>query len=208
MMSELTPDERDRIRSAAESLERYADRTTPGPRPGLALDIMAAIADEPMPAPLTAMTAAARGGRPSGVLAGLRDAWRVATSGGRPAGIRFSAALAVLLAVAVVGGGFGAIGAAAWNAWFVPAPTPPVVLPSPPQATERPAATPTGSPAPLPTPAVTPSPSPEPTVRHTPRPTPKATPRSTPKPTPRRTPRPTWTPSTTHHPEPTHHGGD
>lgn len=193
----FTPEELSRIRAAGATLERYTRTTDLGPRASLAGDILAAIATEPTPAPLAAMAASVRRRRPAGVLAGLRDAWRVAWSGGRPARIRASSAIAVLLVLAIAGGAGGAAAAAAWNAWLAPAPSP--VLPSPlPFVTPAPAS-PTV--APEPTPTLVPVPSPTPTPDATPSPTPEPTAR----PTPRPTHRPAATPTPTHHPEASHH---
>jgi len=195
----FTPEELSRIRAAGATLERYTRNTDLEPRASLADDILVAIATEPTPAPLAAMAASVRRRRPAGVLAGLRDAWRVAWSGGRPARIRACSAIAVLLVVSVAGGAGGAAAAAAWNAWLAPAPSP--VLPSPlPFVTPAPA-------SPTAAPEATPSPTPEATP--SPTPTPHATPRPTSEPTARPTPRPTHrpaaTPKPTHHPEASHH---
>ncbi len=217
-MNDFTPDELDGIRSAAEALERYARSSEDvTPRAGLAAGILAAIADEPSPAPVTAMGAAARAGRLDRVLTAVRDAWTVAWTGGRPAGVRLSSALAVGILVAVLGGGGGFVGAAAWNAANppsqVPAPTPVPARPTPtPALTATPSAPPDATPAP-PSPSASPSPRPTATPGPSPRPTPRPTPHPTAKPTPRPTMRPTAMPThhpeptMTHHPEPSHHGG-
>lgn len=193
----FTPDELSRIRAAGATLERYARGADLEPRSSLAGDILAAIATEPAPAPVAAMAASMRQRRPSGVLAGLRDAWRVAWSGGRPVRIRASSAIAVLLVVAVVGGAGGATAAAALNAWLAPAPSP--VQPSPPPFVTPAPASPTV--VPEPTPTLAPQPGQTPTPEATPSPTPKPTARPTPRPTPRPSPEP----PPTHHPEASHH---
>ncbi len=208
----FAPDELAAIRSTADALERYARTTDIAPRKTAAAGILAAIAAEPTPAPLVAMAAATRARRPGGIVAALRDAWRVTWSGSRPVSIRLSSGLAVLLLVAVVGSTGGIAAAAAWNA-LQPAPT------MPPTSTQLPVVMPPSLPSPSPEPAATasptdaiatPGPSPSPSPKATHRPTPKPTARPTPHPTPRRTPRPShqwWSPMPSHHPEPSDHGG-
>jgi hypothetical protein len=208
----------ERMRSAAAELERFARATDAAPRAGLAASIMATLAFEPTPAPLTALSEATRRRRLGGMLAALRDAWRVTWSGGRPVAIRLSAAMAVLVLVVMTAsvGGLTAVGA--WTvlqpAPTIPAPSvdqvPVVVPPVQPSASPvtpmvTPAPTPSGSPAPTASPRATPST----TAPHTPRPTMKPTPRPTAMPThkPTHHPAPTSRPMPTHHPEPSHDPG-
>lgn len=206
----FTATEIERIRSAAGELEHYARGTHLAPRAELAARIAAAIEQEPAPAPLTAMAQAAREHRATGLMAGLRDLWRVTWSGGRPVAIRLSAALVVLLLVAGVGsaGGLAAVGA--WNALrpdatTTPAPSVPqvpvVVPPVRPSIPVEPLVSPTPleTPAPRPSPTAAPSPTPRPSARPTTRPT--HTPMHTPMPAP------THHPDATHQAEPTHAPG-
>ena len=191
----------ERIRSAAVELEHYARGTHLAPRENLAARIAAAIIQEPMPAPLAVMAHAARERRITGLVAGLRDLWRVTWSGGRPVAIRLSAALVVLLVVVGLGsaGGLAAVGA--WNALrpdvtTTPAPSVPQLpvvvpplpssLPVEPLVTSMPLETAVPMSSPSSRPTETPSPTPRPTAMPTPRPT------HTPMPAP------------THHPDPTH----
>ena len=220
------------MRSAAAELEGFARATDIAARPGVSARIMASIAAEPTPAPLTALSDATRRRRLAAMVAALRDTWRVAWTGGRPAAIRLSAATAVVLLLAAVGsaGGLAAVGA--WNALNPPdarpAPSPsvnqlPVIVPpvqsSPsvimPPSTMRPE--PSMSPAPMesqrPTPSTTPMQSqrPMPMPTHHPKPTSMPMPTHHPKPTsmPMAThhPEPTSMPMATHHPEPAHGAG-
>jgi hypothetical protein len=207
----VDPADAERIRSAAVELERYVRATDLAPRVRLGAQIMETLEAEPVPAPLTALGAAARGRRLRAMLSALGDAWRVAWSGGRPIAIRLSAAVAVLVLVVAVGslGGLAAVGA--WSVLQPERPTPspsvdlvPVVVPpvdSEPSRIETPAtAAPGPTPTPSPSPHVTEPTAPARTPRPTVRPTP--TPRVTARPThpPERTP----VPEGTHHPEPTH----
>jgi len=210
----FTATEIERIRSAAGELQHYARAAHPAPRQDLAARIAAAIEREPTPAPLTVMAQAAREHRAAGLVAGLRDLWRVTWSGPRPLAIRLSAALVVLLLVAAVGsaGGLAAVGA--WNALrpeatTTPAPSipqlpvvgPPVQpsVPAEPLVTPPPVETPAPAPSTTPRPTTPPSPTPRPTARPTPRPT--HSPRHTPMPAP------THHPDATHQAEPTHEPG-
>jgi hypothetical protein len=124
--------------------------------------VMAAIALEPVPQPATVAGRAVRGGSVSGVVAALRDAWRVAFSGGRPLAVRAQALALVLVAALAVGSvlSAGAVGVAGalglFNAPAVPVQPSPTPSPSPsPDAT------------PSPSPSVAPSPSPSPSVEPT-----------------------------------------
>ena len=94
---EVGPADAEQIRGAAAELERFAQATDIAPRAGLGAQIMAALAAEPTPAPLTALSYATRRRRLAAMLAALRDTWRVAWTGGRPVAIRLSAAMVVVL---------------------------------------------------------------------------------------------------------------
>lgn len=217
----VAPADAERMRSAAAELERFARATDVAPRAGLATSIMMTLAVEPAPAPLTALSEAARRRHLGAMLAALRDAWRVTWSGGRPVAIRLSAAMAVLVLVVTTAsvGGLATVGA--WTA-LQPAPTipapsvdqvpvlvPPVqpstlaASPVAPSVTAVP--TPSGSPPPTASPRSSPSATPS----RTPRPTMKPTARPTTRPTMRPThhPDPTSMPMPTHHPEPPHDPG-
>jgi hypothetical protein len=192
--------------AVARELDALVAAPVPDPTPGFASRVMAAIATEPVPQPLTVFTAALVHGRLTGMLAALRDAWRVSTSAGRPAPVRAQAFALVLLVVLTVGSVAGMAGAAAGlfdsrppdGSPFPTAPA--LVLPEPStEPTDKVAPTPTADPS---SPeATTPAPSRKPTV--------------TARPTTRATQRPTATPRRTATPEPTGtddsgggHGGD
>ncbi len=215
-------------RSAAEweaidEMTRALDglrRDDPPPSPDFPDRVMAAIAEEPAPAPLVAVVAALREGRPGRALAAVADAWRTVLGGGRPLVVRAQAAgvlLAALLLAGSVGGGL-AVGAARLFGLDAG----PVVGPAPTE-TLRPSPSPSPSAMPSPSPGATepgqtPEPSETPEASATPRPseTPKATgtqePSETPEATgtaePSRTPRPSPTPKPTSTPEPTPTAGD
>lgn len=184
----FTGTEIERIRSAAGELEHYARAAHLAPREDLA----------------------ARERRTTGLVAGLRDLWRVTWSGGRPLAIRLSAAAVVVLLVATVGSATGLATVGAWNvlrpdATATPAPSVPqvpvVVPPVQPSVPAEPLVTPT----PQQTPAPMASPTPRPTA--TPSPTPRPTARPTPRPTHTPMPAPTHHPDATHQAEPTHEPG-
>ena len=204
----------ERIRSAAVELEHYARGTHLAPRAELAARIAAAIEQEPAPAPLTAMAQAARERRATGLMAGLRDLWRVTWSGGRPVAIRLSAALVVLLLVAGVGSATGLAAVGAWNvlspdATATPAPSVPQVPVVVPPVQPSVPAEPLVTPPPVETPAPTPSTTPRPTAPPSPTPRPSAPPTTRPTHTPMHTPMPAPThhPDATHQAEPTHAPG-
>ncbi len=235
---ELTPDEgaadvpttaevADALAMGRE-LERFAVAEDVRPSPGFADRVMGAIADEPLPAPVVAAGAAARGARLGAMLAAFGDLWRVAWTGGRPLAVR-AQALAIVLVILVVAGSVTSLAAVGALNVLTPNRSPdltPAVSPSPSVAP-----TPTLSPSPSPSPtesaepsdsagpsestessgSAEPSETPEATsggTGATPRPTPEPT--ATPKPT--ETPEPSQTPRPTDTPEPTgtddHDGGD
>ena len=194
-------------RSAAAALEHEARANTMQPRNDLQARVLAALEAEPTPAPLTALSSAARDRRAAGMLAALRDLWGVAWSGGRPWMVRVPAALAVLVLLGGVGsaGGLAAVGA--WNTLqregrsAEPSPTddrvPIVVPPSPSSMPVEPVAAPSPTPTTKPTVRPTPSSTARPTLR----------PSATHSPTPRPAPTPTHHPEATHHPDATHAPG-
>lgn len=184
---------------------------------GFADRVMEAIAAEPVPSPLSAVAAAARGGRFSTALAALADSWRVAWGAGRPLAIRAQSFAVVLVALMAIGSMSGLALVGGWNA-LGPARSPdlsPVGSPSTGPSFTAPALAPaTPSPALTPEPSEGPSESAEPSDSAEPSETPEATsgsgsettrPTSTPKvtSTARPTARPTPTPGPSNTPEPT-----
>ena len=158
----------------------------------------AAIAAEPLPAPVTAARAAIRRRSPGGLLVSIADARRVALGAGRPWPAR-GRALALLMAAALILASIG--GAAVAGAMTLLAPAPAVTpLPSVP-----PTPTVTVSPEPSPSPSTQEWESPEPSTsaassgssettgpNETKGPLETRTPGDTPKPS--QTPRPSQTP--------------
>lgn len=211
-MSGPRSDEVEQTRVTAAELEQYVRATEVEPDPEVRSRILAALADEPVPAPLAAMATAAHEHRGRAVLAGLRDVWRVAWSGGRPVGIRLSAALAVVLLVAGVGSASGLAAAGAWSVLH-PSAQAPIPSPSLPPPSGHPTATPSASSSPATSPSEMPSAMPTgmPRPSATTMPMPTATPMmpsSTPAPTPMSTHAPTSTPMSTHHPAPSSMPGE
>ncbi|HYC07733.1 MAG TPA: hypothetical protein VEG29_07390, partial [Candidatus Binatia bacterium] len=148
--------------------------------------VMAAVAAEPLPQPMTAARRAAQRGRPAAVAFALSDAWRTFWSGGRPLAVRLRALPVVLVLVLLVGTAGGLVAAGAFGLLGPSSPTPSL---------------PVGSPAPsitAPGPTPTPEESTEPERSASPEPTEKAEPSDTngpgdetgPTPTPRPTPTP------------------
>ena len=211
---EVAPADARQIRTAAAELERFARATDFAPRAGLSAQIMASLAAEPTPAPLTALSDATRRRRLAAMLAALRDTWRVTFTGGRPVAIRLSAAMVVVVLLATVGsaGGLAAVGA--WSVLNPPATSPapspsvdqpPVVVPP-----AQPSLSVTMPPATMgPEPSMSPAPtqSQRPTSSATPMPTTRPTTKPMPAPMPTHHPEPTAMPMPTHHPEPTHGAG-
>ena len=192
------------------------------PSDGFTDGVMAAISAEPLPAPIAAVGAAARGGRLAALVASFGDVWRVAWSGGRPLAIRAQAVALVLVVIVALGSAGSLALVGGWNA-LAPLRAPestPVVSPEP-----TPSLTPSLSPSESVEPSESPSESPEPSDSAEPSETPAgptdnggsgtnpaATPRPTVRPiaTPTSTPTPevTDTPEPTRTPEPTDdHGG-
>jgi len=169
-------------------LDAFAGAERVEPTADFASRVMGAIAIEPAPLPMAVVGDALRRGRLVALLAGLRDAWRVAFSGGRPAAARAQALALVLVAAIGLGslGGLVAVGAGALldrsDSAPTPGPSPTLPLPSP-SPTVAPSPTPSLSPSP--SPSVTPSPTPPRTPRPTPtnaaEPTDTAEPDETPK---------------------------
>jgi hypothetical protein len=181
--------------AVARELDALVMAETPAPTPGFASRVMAAVAAEPVPQPVTAFARALAGGRVVGMLAAVRDAWRVSTSPGRPTPVRAQALALVLLALLAFGSLAGIAGAAmglfdSRRPDPSSLPTFPAIVQPSPSSHRLPEDSPTPTPPP-PAPDTSPTPSPKPTA--TVRPTDRATPR--PVATPRRTasPQPTET---------------
>jgi hypothetical protein len=130
----IRPDELAAETRLARDLESVAARGTVGLTAGFADRVMAAVAAEPVPAPMRAAGAALRRGALVGVLASVRDAWRVTFSGGFPVAVR-AQALALVLVVAGLAGGTGlaAAGAAGLFEGNHATPGPSLVAPTPPR---------------------------------------------------------------------------
>ncbi len=191
----------------ARELEWLAAADDVAPSAGFADRVMAAVAAEPTPRPVTAAATAARQGAVLGVLGALGDLWRVAWTGGRPLAARAPAiALVLLLVVGTVGVGavgVGALGQLLDRPAESPSPTQ-VASPSPPPASPSVSPLPSASPSPSPDASPSPSPSAEPEESPEPGESPDATSQAGPtaRPRPTDTPRPTRTPRPTETPEP------
>jgi hypothetical protein len=200
---DATAGEQARAMATARELEWLAATDDVAASAGFTDRVMAAVAAEPTPRPVTAAASAARRGAFLGVFAAFGDLWRVAWTGGRPLAVR---APAMALVVVVLAGtlGAGALGVGALGG-----------LLDRPDETSRPS--PAASPSPLvasPTPSPTPSASPEasdsPEASESPEPSesptvtskPTATPRPTTTQQPSRTPEPSDTPEPSRTPEP------
>lgn len=170
------------------------------PSDGFTDRVLAAIADEPLPAPMAVAGLAARQGRLGAMVAALRDTWHVAWTGGRPLAVRAQAmAFVILLVVAVSSvGAMTTVGAmnVLFPAISSPSPKLPVSNPTPPPART---AEPTDSPEP--TDSAEPPETPEPTETEKPGDTPK--PGETTKPNETVEPGHTTRPGHTETPEPT-----
>lgn len=135
----------------ARHLEAFSRSESVTPSVDFEDRVMAAIALEPPPR-------AVGGGGVAGLVAAVRDAWRITWSGGRPIAVRAQALALVLLAALAVGsvGAVAAVGVGRFLApdqsTVTPAPLPtphPSMLPSlGPQASPSPSPTPSASPTP------------------------------------------------------------
>jgi len=192
------------VLATARELEAFARDADIRPSPDLTSRIMAAVAAEPLPAPVAAAGAAARAGRVGALLVAFRDTWRVAWSGGRPMALRVQA-IAIVAVVLIAAGSVTTL--ATVGALNVLAPD---RSPEPtPVASPSPSVPPSMSPEP--SPSASPSPTPDESASGSPEasdsPEPSETPESssggtaTPKPSAQPTARPTASPSDT--PEPT-----
>jgi uncharacterized membrane protein YgcG len=150
-IDELTAAEAALDLEIARSLERLAAADSGDVEAGFTNRVMAAIAEEPRPAPGVAAVAAARRRRARPFVASLADAWRVAFGGGRPVVARAQALVVVIMTLAVLSG--SSVGAAAATGLLADQPsTPPV--------DRSPAPSPVPTWAPSPHVHVTPSPDP------------------------------------------------
>jgi hypothetical protein len=163
----LTEDIVETTRMARE-LEVFADRSGAAPTRDFTKRVMAAVAVEPVPAPVRAAGTALRAGSLGAFLASLRDAWRVATGGGFPVAVRAQAFALVLVVVGVVtGSSLAAAGAAGLLAGDNAAPSPPAVVTTPLPTIAPASLEPGPSTTAEPTESVEPSPSPEPSTEPT-----------------------------------------
>ena len=166
--------------------------------------VMAAIAAEPLPAPGSAIVVALRAGRPSALVSGMVDSWRVTWAGGRPVAVRLQGLAFVLVMTLAIAGLSGALLVGALGALQRGPSVAPVVAPESTQPARLNEQTPTETDHSTVKGPATPS-------ERTP-----ATPavRSTPTPQPDWTPRPTATTASTEEPhetdraEPTETPGD
>jgi len=156
--------------AVARDLEAFARSESVIPSVDFEDRVMAAIADEPPP------RAVASGGL-LGLVAVVRDAWRLALTGGRPLAVR-AQALALVLLAAVALGSLGSLAVVGVGR---------LLAPEAPMPTVRPAPLPSSSPSMRPSPSLSPSPS----ITPSPSPTPSASP------SPTETAEPTETPGST-----------
>jgi hypothetical protein len=166
----MTADEVAALAGLLDVARRLEDAVA-APTPAITVDfedrIMAAVASEAPPVPI------GRGWSVVGILATIRDAWRIAWGTGRPLAIRVQALALVLLAAIAIGsvGTLAAVGAAR----LFGGPPPAIDTTPTPTARPSPSATPSALPSPSPSPEPTLSPSPSVTSE----PSPSATPSET-----------------------------
>jgi uncharacterized membrane protein YgcG len=145
--------------AVARDLEAFARSESVTPSVDFEDRVMAALADEPPPRPIGARGAL-------GLVALVRDAWRLAWTGGRPLAVR-AQALAFVLLAAVAVASVGAVATVGVGRLLSEAAPPPSVAPTPlptPTPTMLPSPSPSASPAPSPTPTASPT---EPTAEPT-----------------------------------------
>ncbi len=185
----IRPDELAAEARLARDLEGVAARGGVKPSSDFTDRVMGAVAAEPVPAPVIAAGSALRHGAALGLLASIRDSFRVAFGGGFPVVARAQALALVLVVTGVVAGsGLATAGAMGLlDDRGSPSPVPSVAAPSPselPSATSVPTVTPDAT-FEAPSPSATPSPSPEPgesDATETERPDETEGPAATPKP--------------------------
>lgn len=128
----IRPDELAAEARLARDLEGVAARGSARASADFADRVMAAVAKEPLAAPVAAAGAALRRGALGGFLASLRDAWRVTVSPSFPMVVRAQALALVLVAAGLAaGGGMVTAGALGLLDPARPAPAPSVEVPSP-----------------------------------------------------------------------------
>ena len=138
----------------ARDLEAFARSESVTPSVDFEDRVMAALADEPPPRPVSSHGV-------SGLVGLVRDSWRLVWSGNRPVAVR-AQALAFVLLAAIALGSLGSLAAVGVGRLLSEAqPAPPTVIPAP---------------LPTTTPSPTPSASPSPSASPTPSPTPSASP--------------------------------
>src|SRR4051812_37187475 len=103
----LQPDDRNAEVRLGRELEGLGASAVVRPSPDFTDRVMAAIDAEPVPAPVVAAGSAVRAGSTAGVLASIRDAFRVAFGTGFPAVARAQALAPVLRGRPPAGGGRG-----------------------------------------------------------------------------------------------------
>lgn len=164
-VSGVQPDELMAELRLARDLEVVAARGSVRPSAEFTDRVMAAVAREPAAAPVRAAGTALRRGAFVAFVASLRDAWRVTVSPSFPMAMR-AQAMALVLVVAGLAAGSGAVTAGALGLLDGDraTPTPPVETPTP--STEP---TPVPTPDPTPDPTMTPQ-SPEPSGSDSPSP--------------------------------------
>ena len=143
-VSGVQPDELMAELRLARDLESVAARGSVRPSADFTERVMAAVAREPVAAPVRAAGTALRRGAFVAFVASLRDAWRVTVSPSFPMAMR-AQAMALVLVVAGVAAGSGAVTAGALGLLDGDraTPTPPVETPSPSiEATPEPSMTP------------------------------------------------------------------
>ena len=154
----------------ARDLEAFARAETVGLSVDFEDRVMVAIAAEPPPRAVSA-------GGVMGLIALVRDSWRLTWSGDRPLAVR-AQALAFVLLAAVALGSLGSLAAVGVGALLVPDAPPPSVLPAP-SPMPSPSAPPSQTPSISPSPSGTPSASPTETAERTETAEPTETPEST-----------------------------
>jgi uncharacterized membrane protein YgcG len=151
----VAPDELDAELRLGRELEGIGGQVVVAPSAGFADRVMAAVAAEPVPAPIIAAGSALRAGAAGALLASVRDAVRVGFGAGFPAVAR-AQALVLVLVVALALGGTTYVAARALGILDQHASKPSPTLPGPTVSPAPPSFTPTPSPSPSPTPSSTP----------------------------------------------------
>lgn len=167
----LTDAEQAAMLATARDLETFARAESITPSASFEDRVMAAVAAEAPPRPV------ASGGWLAGLVAMIRDSWRIAFSGGRPMAVR-AQALALVMLVVVAFGSVGTLAAVGVAQLLSDGPTqPPTIAPSPAPSlvAPSPSLVPSVSPSVEPSPSMSPSPSPSPSASPEPSETPEST---------------------------------